>query len=87
MFIRNKHRTVYSGSIGMKTDEFIYEIRDVLAKNDVSVECISNVLKLIIADNFAKLDDVNNQYVKILHDVRNVLENDKLEDFYCIEKK
>lgn len=70
----------------MQLTVLIDKIRMLLIENNVSVETITSITRLQIADKFKSLDDLNNQYAKALFDIKLVLENNNTEDFECVEE-
>lgn len=70
----------------MGYDRYIDNIRVILNENSVSGETVSCIMKLLIADKFKNLDDIKNKYARALNDIKMVLENEKAEDFECVDK-
>ena len=70
----------------MGMNQLIDEIRETLIRNEVSPECTAAIVKLLAADKFKRLDDIDNNYADILKDIKSILEDDTLDDFDCIEK-
>lgn len=70
----------------MISNDLINKVRIILMENDVSIETTISIVKLLIAEKFKSLADLNNSYVIALNDIKSTLENDKTDDFECVEK-